>query len=163
LLFAYWGWFISFEDKKMEQSYMRKIQFFADYNFSNISKYETYISSHFDHWVDEYNKNLYRKNSHLTTKMKIKNFFAFDFMNNGWKRNVITNHEITIKNLELIFSDKSITTYEEFCKYRFIIMAKIFLQINKDDANVATSFMLFYWVRKRENVRDFEQKLKAYK
>jgi hypothetical protein len=46
--YAYWGWFIVFEKQRTEKIFMNKIKIFANFNFSDIDKYEIYINTRFD-------------------------------------------------------------------------------------------------------------------
>jgi hypothetical protein len=143
---------------------MNKIKIFANFNFSDIDKYEIYINTRFDEWVRRYNENLYNANKVKSFKRRWKLFWTkFDLSGKKWENDVIKNHELTAHNLELIFSDHSITTYEELCKYRFIILSRIFKVFYKEsDENLNFKFKMFYWVRQTEYIKDFEQKLKKF-
>ncbi|MDR1851018.1 MAG: hypothetical protein LBQ45_02760 [Mycoplasmataceae bacterium] len=162
--YAYWGWFIVFEKRRNDKLFMNKIKIFANFNFNDIDKYEVYINTRFDEWIRKYNENLYNANKDRSFKRRWKLFWTkFDWTGKKWEKNIIKNHELTSHNLELIFSDHNVTTYEEFCKYRFIILGRIFKVFYKEtDENLNFKFKMFYWVRQTDYIKDFEKHLKEY-
>jgi hypothetical protein len=47
-------------------------------------------------------------------------------------------------DLDLIFSDKTVTNYDEFCKYRFCVLSNIFRTLYSSEGENDFTFKMFY-------------------
>jgi hypothetical protein len=43
------------------------------------------------------------------------------------------------------------------------MIARVYMLLYNENDNLNSSFTLFYWVRKKENIKDFEEKIMHYR
>jgi len=148
-IYGFWGWFINFSKKEIDDEFNKKILAFSNFDFNLVDKYEIYINSRFTHWIEQYNEKLYHDKKGSVSKK--------------WEDLVIKNHEASLTSMNLIFNSKyKIVTEEETNKYRFIILVKCFKVLYHDSENCYYLFKLFFWIRKPEIIDDFLNRVKKF-
>jgi hypothetical protein len=164
LVFTYWGWFMFFSRDRASYSYMKEIKIVSEWNFTFLPKYNTYFENRFVEWRKAYNHLLIKKNEKVGFWKRVWLIFTkFDWTNKKWRKNLVESSEFNFENLGKIFSLKDSTEYEDFCKFRFVVLATIFKDIYKDEKDTERKFKLFFWIREPEALVEFEKKIKEFK
>jgi hypothetical protein len=165
-VFLLWNVLMEIAKKKINERYIKAIKNYTIYEYQEINKYGIYINSHYHDWARAYNVNLAERNKHDNTfKVRMKLIFTkFDFTGNKWKRQLIDlNQPISSISLRKVFDDEKVTTYDEFCKYRFYLFCQIFSTIYETDINSKEKFKLYYWIRESSAIKEFENRVKKYR
>jgi len=133
----------------MDKNFDKKINAFSEFDFNSTDKYEIYITSRYNNWIEKYNEILFQKNKNSLSKT--------------WKRKAITNHELTYKSMKLIFNSKDkIATDEEKAKYLFIVLSRSFSLLYKGNNDINHLFKMFFWIKQTDIVEDFMKRVKKF-